>query len=60
MWVKGDLFHFIVYSSSQKNMISAEVLKRLDLPTTLHPQPYTIGRLHQGRDLRINQQCRLS
>jgi hypothetical protein len=25
-----------------------------------HPQPYTIGWLRQGSDLRINQQCRLS
>lgn len=24
-----------------------------------HPQPYNIGCLSQGRDLRINQQCRL-
>jgi hypothetical protein len=22
-----------------------------------HPQPYTINWLHQGRDLRVNQQC---
>jgi hypothetical protein len=25
-----------------------------------HPQPYTIGWLHQGSDLRVSQQCRLS
>ena len=25
-----------------------------------HPQPYTIGWLHQGRDLRVIQQCHLS
>jgi hypothetical protein len=25
-----------------------------------HPQPYTIGWIHQVSDLRINQQCRLS
>jgi hypothetical protein len=43
MWVKGALIHFIVYSGSQKNLISAEIVKRLNLPTTPHPQPYTIG-----------------
>jgi hypothetical protein len=32
MWVKGAPLHFIVDSSSQKNLISAEVIKRLDLP----------------------------
>jgi hypothetical protein len=42
MWVKGAPIHFIVDNGNQKNLILAEVIKRLDLPTTLHPQPYTI------------------
>jgi hypothetical protein len=57
MWVKGDLLHFIFDGGSQKNLISKEVIKRLDLSMTLNPQPYTIGWLHQGRDLCVNQQC---
>jgi hypothetical protein len=60
MWVKGTPLHFIVDSGSQKNFISAEVVKQLGLSTTPHPQPYSIGWLRQGRDLRVNQQCRLS
>jgi hypothetical protein len=60
MWVKGTPLHFIVDSGSQKNLISVEVIKRLALPTTLHPQPYTIGWLRQGSDLHVSQQCRLS
>eukprot|EP00253_Pinus_taeda_P026499 PITA_26499 len=32
-------------------------MKQLGLPTIAHPQPYTIGWLHQGRDLRVSQQC---
>jgi hypothetical protein len=32
----------------------------LGLSTTPHPQPYNIGWLRQGRDLRVSQQCRLS
>jgi hypothetical protein len=60
MWVKGTPLHFIVDSGSQKNLISAEVIKRLDLPTMPHLQPYTIGWLRQGSDLRVSQQCRLS
>jgi hypothetical protein len=59
MWVKGASIHFIVNIGSQKNMISAEVVKRLNLPTTPHPQPYNISWLRQGRDLRVSQQCRL-
>jgi hypothetical protein len=48
MWVKGTPLHFIVDSDSQKNLISAEVIKQLGLSTTPHPQPYNIGWLHQG------------
>jgi hypothetical protein len=59
MWVKG-IPHFIIDSGSQKNLISAEVIKWLALPTTPHPQPYTIRWLRQGSDLHVSQQCRLS
>jgi hypothetical protein len=48
MWVKGTPLHFIVDSGSQKNLISVEVVKQLELPTTPHPQPYNIGWLRQG------------
>jgi hypothetical protein len=37
MWVKGTPLHFIIDSGSQKNLILAEVFKRLALPTTSHP-----------------------
>ena len=47
-------------SGSQKNLISGEVVKRLDLSTTPHPQPYTIRWLRQGSDLCVSQQCQLS
>jgi hypothetical protein len=40
MWVKGTPLHFIVDSKRQKNFISAEVVKHLELSTTPHPQPY--------------------
>jgi hypothetical protein len=60
MWVKGTPLHFIMDSGSHKNLISVDIVKQLALPTTPHPQPYTIGWFCQGRDLRISQQCRLS
>eukprot|EP00253_Pinus_taeda_P005257 PITA_05257 len=59
MWVKGSPLQFIVDSGSQNNLISAEVVKQLGLPTTPHPQPYSIGWLHEGRDLKVRQRCRL-
>jgi hypothetical protein len=60
MWVKGTPLHFIIDSGSQKNLTPVEVVKRLALPTTPHPQPYTIGWLRQGSELHVIQQCRLS
>jgi hypothetical protein len=30
------------------------------LPTMPHPQPYTIGRLRQGSNICVSQQCRMS
>ena len=57
MWVNGTPLHFIINSGSQKNLISTKFVKRLPLLTTPHPQPYTIGWLHQGSDLCINHQC---
>eukprot|EP00253_Pinus_taeda_P033443 PITA_33443 len=59
MWVKGSPLQFIVNSGNQKNLVSAEVVKQLGLPTTPHSQPYSIGWLHEGRDLKVRQQCRL-
>jgi hypothetical protein len=60
MWVKGTPLHFMVDSGSQKNLISVEFVKRLALPKTPHPQPYTIGCLGQGSNLSVDQQCQLS
>jgi hypothetical protein len=60
MWVKGTPLHFIVDRGIHKNLISVEVIKRLSLLTTPHPQPYTIIWLWQGSDLCINKKCLLS
>jgi hypothetical protein len=59
MWMKGNPLHFIVDSGSQKNLISAEVINRLNLTMMPHHHPYTIDWLNQGRDIHIIQQCRL-
>jgi hypothetical protein len=48
MWVKGTSLHFIVDRGSWKNLTSVEVVKKLGLSTTPHPQPYNIEWLRQG------------
>jgi hypothetical protein len=57
MWVNGTPLHFIADIGSMKNLISVEVVNRLNLTTTLHPQPYIINWLSQGCDIRVRQQC---
>jgi hypothetical protein len=37
MWVKGDPLYFIVDRGIQKNLISTEVIKQLNLPMLPHP-----------------------
>jgi hypothetical protein len=59
MWVKGAPVHFIVNRGSQKNLISIEVFKRLDLPMTPQLQPYNINWLRQERDICVDHQCLL-
>jgi hypothetical protein len=59
MWVKGTLLHFIIDSGIQKNLISAEVIKWLALPT-MPPTTLHHWMARQGSDLRVSQQCHLS
>jgi hypothetical protein len=60
MWVKGTPLHFIVDSSSQKNLISVVFIKQLSLLITPHLKTYTIDLLHQGRDLHVSQHFHLA
>jgi hypothetical protein len=55
MWVKGTPLHFIVDRESQKNLISAEVIKQLGLLTKQHPYPCNIELIFQGQDLCVSQ-----
>jgi hypothetical protein len=59
MWVKGTPLHFIVDSGSQKNLISAEVIKQLGLSTTPHPSHTTSGGFAKD-EIFVSAKCRLS
>jgi hypothetical protein len=48
MWVKGTPLHFIVHNERGKNLISIEVIKRMNFLTKKHLQPYTLSWLIQG------------
>ena len=41
--VQGSLCHLIIDSGSQENIISKDVVERLQLEVETHPSPYAIG-----------------
>ena len=55
-----NILHLIVDNGIQKNLVSEYPVKKLGLVTTPHPQPYNIGWMKDGHELRITQQCRLT
>jgi hypothetical protein len=55
IWVKHTSLHFIVDSDIQKKVISVEVVRKLALLKTPHPQLYTILWLCQGIHIHVNQ-----
>ena len=47
-------------NGSQKNFIFEDLVKKLGLFTTPHPQPYNINWMKDGQELRITRQCKLA
>ena len=47
-------------NGSQKKFISKDIVRKLGLVTTPHPQPYNIGWMKDGKELRISWQCKLT
>jgi len=45
---------------SHKKFFDEDIVKKLGLLTTPHPQPYNINWMKDGQKLRITWQCRLS
>ena len=50
----------IVNNASQKNFVSEDLVKKLGLVTTPHPQPYNISWMKDGYELRITHQLKLT
>ena len=47
-------------SGSQANLISKEIVKKLQLETKLHPKPYPLGWIRYNSQLQVTKQCRPS
>ena len=56
-WSVHDL---IIDNRSQENIISKGVMKRLQLETETHPNPYTIRLFKEFGGIRENERCKVS
>ena len=51
IWVQNNPLHLIVDNGSHKNFVSEDLLKKLGLVNTPHPQPYNISWMKDGQGL---------
>ena len=57
--VQGSLCDFIIDSGSQENIISKDVLERLQLEMETHPSPYVIGWIKEVGGIRVYERCKV-
>ena len=56
--LQGTLCDLIIDSGSQENIISKDVVERLQLETKTHPNPYPIGWVKVG-GIRVNERWKV-
>ena len=47
----------IIDSVSTDNLVSMEMVEKLELKTTVHPRPYKVSWLQKGHQVMITKQC---
>nr|CAD1840612.1 unnamed protein product [Ananas comosus var. bracteatus] len=57
--VKNKVTDAIIDPSSQKNLISENLVQRLGLSTTPHPHPYPLGWINNNIEMKIDRQCKV-
>jgi hypothetical protein len=47
----------IIDNGSTKNLVSIELVEKLELKTTAHPRPYKVSWMQKGNEVTIGKQC---
>jgi hypothetical protein len=56
---KDKVCKVIIDSGSTDNLISTEMVEKLELETTAHPKPYKFSWLQKGHQVMVTKQCLL-
>lgn len=57
--INGKMCNIIIDNGSTDNLISAQAVKKLELPTEAHPKPYTVVWTRCGDSVKVTQSCRV-
>ena len=57
--VQGKCCKVIIDGGSTDNLVSIEVIEKLNLQKTTHPIPYKVSWLQNGHQLLVNEQCEI-
>ena len=58
--MQGSLCDLIIDSGSQENIISKDVVERLQLEMETHPSPYAIRWIKEVGGIRVHERCKVS
>jgi hypothetical protein len=54
---KDRVYKVKIDSGSTDNLVSTEIVEKLELKTTAHPKPYKISWLQKGHQVMVTKQC---
>jgi hypothetical protein len=54
---KDRVCKVIIGSGSTNNLVSTEMVEKLELETTTHPKPYKVSWFHKGHQVMVTKQC---
>ena len=56
---KGKCCKLVIYSGSNDNLVSTEMVDKLGLVKIVHPTPYKVSWLQKGHHIIVTEQCRV-